>query len=352
MREESLAFLKNLCETVSPSGYEQPAQELFREYVRPYCDRVETDILGCAIGVRNPEGQPRLMLAGHADEIGFIIRFINDEGYLYFAPVGGHDAVVTVGQRVTIRTANGPVAGVIGKKAIHLMTEEERGKVPDLSELWIDIGASSKKEAEELVSLGDPIAYRVPFELLQNDLAVSKAFDNKMAVFLIGETLRLLAGKQIRAGVYGVSTVQEEIGIRGARTSAYHVDPLLGIALDVGHAGDYPAADKKRSGDLAVGKGPMICRGANINPKMFERLAQTAKEIGIPYQIEVAPGGTGTDANAMQLNKGGMATALVAVALRYMHTPCEVISLKDLEHTAQLLAAFVERLTPDMDWTP
>jgi len=352
MREESLAFLKELCETVSPSGYEQPVQQLFRDYVRPYCNRVETDILGCAVAIRNPEGKPRVMLAGHADEIGFLVRYINDEGYIYFAPVGGHDATVAVGQRVTIRTAKGPVVGVMGKKAIHLMTQEERQKVPDLNDLWIDIGASGKKEAEEMVALGDPIAYRVPFEVIHNDRAISKALDNKMGVFLVAETLRLLEGKAIQAGVYGVSTVQEEIGLRGARTSAYHVDAQVGIALDVGHAADYPAAEKTKSGDVALGKGPLICRGANINPKVFDLLVRTAQELELPHQIEVAPGGTGTDANAMQLNKGGMATGLVEVPLRYMHTPCEVISLKDLEVAARLLAGFIERLSPDMDWTP
>jgi putative aminopeptidase FrvX len=352
MREESIALLKQLVETGGPSGFEQPVQSLFRREAARYAEEVTTDVLGNVIATRNPDGRPRLMFAGHADEIGFLVRHINDEGFIYFAPVGGWDAEIVVGQRVTIHTAGGPVRGVIGKRAIHLMDEEDRKKRSELHTLWIDIGLWGRQAVEEVVGIGDPITISQTFERLQGETATAKSFDNRMAVFIVLETLRLLEGHRLYAAVHGVSTVQEEIGLRGARTSAYGVDPLVGVALDVCHAVDYPDADKRKVGEVALGRGPVIARGANINPRVFELLVGTAKEEGIPHQIEAAPAGTGTDANAMQLNKAGMATGLVSVPLRYMHTPCEVLSLTDLENACRLCAAFAVRVTHEIDWTP
>jgi tetrahedral aminopeptidase len=352
MRDESISFLKELVETGGPSGYEQPVQAIFRREAGRYADQVTTDVMGNAIAVRNPDGRPRLMFAGHADEIGFLVCYINDEGFIYFRPVGGWDAEIVVGQRVTIHTAHGPVRGVIGKRAIHLMDEEDRKKRSELHALWIDIGLEGRAAVEERVAIGDPVTMAPGFERLQGDTAVAKSFDNRMAVFVVAETLRLLAGRPLRAAIYGVSTVQEEIGLRGARTSSYGVDAQVGVAIDVCHACDYPDADKRRVGDIALGRGPVISRGANINPRVFELLVRAAREESIPVQIEAAPRGTGTDANAMQLNKAGMATGLVSVALRYMHTPCEVLSLTDLENAARLCAAFAARVTEDTDWTP
>lgn len=352
MREESLAFLKSLVETGAPSGYEQPVQSLFSDYVRPYADSVRVDVLGNAIATRNPEGQPRVMLAGHADEIGFLVRHVNDEGYLYFGPVGGWDAEIVVGQRVTVHTRSGPLRGVIGKRAIHLMDEEDRKKKSELHTLWIDLGLPNRAAVVERVAIGDPVTMHVPFDRLQNALATAKSFDNRMAVFTCAETLRLLQGKRIAAGVYSVSTVQEEIGLRGARTASFGVEPQVGIALDVTHATDYPDADKRKVGDIRVGAGPVIARGANINPRVFDLLVRTASEERIPHQVEAEPAGTGTDANAMQISRSGMATGLVSVALRYMHTPCEVLSLEDLENAVRLCAGFVERLRAEQDWTP
>jgi endoglucanase len=292
------------------------------------------------------------MLAGHADEIGFIVRYINEDGFLYFGLIGGHDAIVTVGQRVQVQTQNGPILGVLGRKAVHLLDQEERNKIPRTDDLWIDIGVGSRKEAEERVQIGDCVTYAQDLQRLQGERATARSFDNKMGCFVVAEAMRLLADRKLSCAVYGVATVQEEIGLRGARTSAYGIDPLVGLATDVTHAVDYPGADKKRIGDIRLGAGPVIFRGANINPKVFELLAQTAKELDLPVQIEAAPGGTGTDANAMQLNRAGMATGLISVPLRYMHTPCELLSLDDIENAARLMAGFVERVTPDIDWTP
>jgi len=352
MERTAYEFLKELVEAGGPSGYEQPIQAIFRKRAESAGASVRSDVMGNAIAVLNEGGSPKIMLAGHADEIGFLVRYISDEGFIYFAPVGGWDTEVAIGQRVTIHTAAGPVAGVIGKRAIHLMDEEDRRKKSELAKLWIDIGAAGRKAAEKVVTVGDPVTMRVPLERLQGSLAAAKSFDNRMAVWICAETLNLLQGKSLAASVYSVSTVQEEIGLRGARTSSFGISPEVGIALDVCHATDYPDADKRRVGDIRVGSGPVLSRGANINPRVFDLLIRAAEEEKIRVQIQAAPAGTGTDANAMQINQAGMATGLVAVALRYMHTPCEVLSLDDLENAARLCAAFIERVTPEMSWIP
>jgi endoglucanase len=352
VRKESLEFLRSLVETGGPSGYEQPVQQLYRQYVGDYADAVRTDVLGNTIAVANSGGTPRVMLAGHADEIGFLVRYVDDDGFIYFGPVGGWDPEIAVGQRVTIHTANGPVPGVIGKRAIHLMDEEDRKKKTELHKLWIDVGLWGRAAVEERIAIGDPVTMAAPFTELAGDLAAAKSFDNRMAVWVVAETLRLLKGRSFRTAVHGVSTVQEEIGLRGAQTSAFGVDPPVGLAIDVCHATDYPDADKRKVGNIRIGAGPVISRGANINPAVFALLVRAAREEAIPLQIEAAPRGTGTDANAMQLNKAGMATGLVSVALRYMHTPCELLSLVDLENAARLCAAFIERVGPDDDWIP
>jgi putative aminopeptidase FrvX len=352
MQQDSFDFLKRLVDTPSPSGYEQRVQRVFRDRVAAYSVGIRTDVLGNVYASVNPGGSPRIMLAGHADEIGFQVRYISDEGMLYFGSIGGHDALVTVGQRVTVHTASGPVLGVLGRKAIHLFDQEERNKTPKLDDLWIDIGAKDKADAESVVAIGDCVTYDHELRRLRGNLCVARSFDDKMGVFVVAEALRLLSATPIKAAIVGVSTVQEEVGVRGARTSAYDADPRVGIATDVGHSTDYPGGDKKKVGDMKLGGGPQITRGANINPVVFDLLVKTAKELNIPYQVEAAPGGTGTDANALQLSRAGVATGLIGVPLRYMHTPNEIMSLDDIENAARLMAGFCERVTPEIDWTP
>jgi putative aminopeptidase FrvX len=350
--QETLSLLKELIDAPSPSGFEQPAQAVYRRAVEPYADEVQTDVLGNTYAIVNPKGSPKIMLAGHCDEIGFLVSHINGEGYLYFNPIGGHDANITVGQRVYVHTQSGPLLGVIGKKPIHLMEEDERGRKTVLHDLFVDIGAQGKSGVAEKVSIGDPITYAPGFDVLQGDLIVSHAFDDKVGAYAVSEAVRLLKGRAIQAAVYGVSTVQEEIGLRGARTSSYLTGATVGLAVDVGFATDYPGMNKNRSGDAEIGKGPVLSRGANINPQVFKMLCEAARDAGIPFQVNAAGGGTGTDANAMQLNQAGMATGLISIPLRYMHTPCEVVSLADIDNTARLMAAFIERLTPETDFTP
>lgn len=352
MDAAGLEFLRALVEEGGPSGYEQAVQDLYRRRASALGATVTTDVLGNVIAAVNSGGAPRCMLAGHADEIGFQVRYIDDDGYLYFGPVGGWDVEVPIGQRVTIHTAMGPVPGVIGKRAIHLLDAEDRNKKSELAKLWIDVGVRNREEAAGLVSIGDAVTMRVPMERLQGDLVTAKSFDNRMAVWICAETVRLVAGLHAQAALFAVSTVQEEIGLRGARTAAHALGTEVGLALDVCHATDYPDADKRKVGEIRLGAGPVVARGANINPRVFELLVRTAREESIPIQIEAAPGGTGTDANAMQVAGPGMATGLVSVALRYMHTPCEVLSLQDLENAARLCAGFVSRLRAGMDWTP
>ena len=343
MRKSSRAFLEALLSAPSPSGYEGPVREVWRAEVKKYADEVTVDVHGNAIGVCNAKGAPRIMLAGHMDELGFQVVHIDESGYVYFDTIGGFDLGLVSGRKVRIHTAKGEVLGAIGKKPVHLMEGEERKKVPEQHEMWIDIGARDHKEAKRLVAVGDPITTDANFEVLRRNLAVSRGFDNKMGAYIVAETLRSVSSskKRPKAALYSVATVQEEIGLRGARTSAYGIDPLVGIALDVTCATDHPGIDRRRSGSVEVGKGPVITRGANVNPVVFDRLVGLAEKNKIPYQIEAASGGTGTDANAMQLSRSGVATGLVSVALRYMHTPVEVLSLKDLDDTVKLLAAFV-----------
>ena len=352
MRKKSLKFLKELVDAPSPSGFEGPAQRVWAAEVGRYADAVRTDVHGNAIAVKNESGTPRLMLSGHCDELGFIVRYIDDEGYLYFATIGGFDMNTIPARRVTIHTENGPVFGVIGKKAVHTMDEEERKKAPKAHELPIDIGAKNKEEAASLVAVGDSVTYTDRFERMRNGLAVARGFDDKMGGFVVAETMRLVSERPIRPALFSVSTVQEEIGLRGARTSAFGIDPQVGIAVDVTHATDSPGMNKKREGEIKIGAGPVITRGANINPVVGKLLIEIALEEGIPYQIEAEPGGTGTDANAIQITRAGVATGLVSVPLRYMHTPVEVLSLEDLENTAKLLAAFAAKLDESIDFTP
>lgn len=348
---EILQLLRDLVDAPSPSGFEQPAQAVYRKAMQTHAERVETDVMGNVWAVVNPGGAPKVMLAAHCDEIGFLVTHITSEGYIYFGSIGGHDATITVGQRVFVHTASGPILGVIGKKPIHVLEGEERNRAPQLHDLFVDIGAQGKGVAER-VSDGDPITYAPSFETLEGDLVVSRAFDDKAGVLVVAETLRLLAGKTLAASVYGVSTVQEEIGLRGAHTSAYGIDPTVGIAIDVTFATDYPGMTKVRHGDVRLGKGPVIARGANINPQVCKMLHEVATDLNIPYQVKSHGGRTGTDAFAMQTSRAGMATGLVSIPLRYMHSPCEIVSLADLENAARLLAGFLERVTPETDWTP
>lgn len=338
-------FLAELLHARSPSGYESEAQAVFDRHVKPSADEYRNDALGNRIATLNSAGDPVLMLAGHMDELGLIITYVNKDGFLYFDTVGGHDLSVISGRRVIIQTENGPVIGVTGKRAIHLMDEEDRKKVPKKHEIWIDIGVRSKKEALERIAIGDVATYDHELQMINGSVGAARAFDNKVGAYIVGETLRRLAKeKKLAAKIVSVATSQEEIGVRGATTAVYSVNPHLAVAIDVGHATDHPDCDNRRFGETKLGGGPIICRGANINPKIYQKLVAAAKKAGIPYQLEADPRPTGTDARAIQMGRGGVATGLLSIPLRYMHTPSEVVDLEDVERCVKLLVEFARAL--------
>jgi len=354
MEKERLEFLRRCMETVCPSGYEEGISRVWREEADRFADRTWADVHGNSFAVVNEGGTPRVMLAGHADEIGLMVTYIDENGFLSFSGIGGWDTQVLPGQRVRVQGKAGELIGVIGRKPIHLLQEEERKKVVRMEDLWIDIGAKDRDEAGQLVSIGDPVVLDYGFALLRNDLAVARGFDDRVGAFVVLEAARLLSAMSPKAAVYAVATVQEEIGLRGARTSAFGIDPQVGIAVDVGFATDTPGMgeEKKRVGEVTMGKGPVITRGPNINPKLFSLLVKTAEEKKIPYQIEGSSRGTGTDANAIQLNRAGVATGLISVPNRYMHSPCEVVHLGDLELVATLMAETVARIDESTNFIP
>jgi endoglucanase len=352
MEQASLTFLKSLLETPSPSGFERPVQDIVRSWADPLADTVRTDRHGNVIAAINPEGQPRIMLAGHCDQIALMVQHIDENGFLYVQPIGGWDIQILLGQRLTVWTREGPLAGVVSRKAPHLLTPEERNKVPQFQDLWVDVGARDRKEAESWVTHGDPVTFALGYQELRNGIAASPAMDDKVGVWTVMETLRLLRGQPLAAAVFCVSTVQEEVGLRGATTSAYGIHPTVGIAVDVCHATDTPGNDKKQLGETKLGDGPAIFRGPNINPHVFERLREAAQAREIPVQLRGAPRATGTDANAIQLSRGGVAAGLIGIPNRYMHSPVELVSLGDLECAARLLAQFCTSVTAQMEWTP
>ena len=353
MRKESLDFLQKLIDTPSPSGFEGPAQEVWLNRTSPFSDEISVDVTGNVIAALNPGGSPKIMLAGHCDEVGFMVKYISDEGYISFAPIGGVDIHIVPARRVAIYTSRGTVPGVVGKKPVHLQDPTSRSSQKlEWHNLWIDIGTGSRKETEKQVALGDPITFTDGFGRLAGDMVAGRAFDDKVGSFVASEVVRILSKKRIKAALYSVSTVQEELGLRGAKTSAYGIDPDVGIAVDVTFASDHPEIDKKQVGRISVGKGPVAARGANINPKVFERIIEVAGSEKIPCQVEPSPRATGTDANVIQMTRSGVAAGLVGIPNRYMHTPVEIISLKDLQNTAKLLAAYVQSLKPGDSFIP
>jgi endoglucanase len=302
--------------------------------------------------LENQQG-PRVMLAGHCDEIGFMVQYVDDNGFISFGAIGGVDPHLSPGQRILIHTKNGAVPGVIGKKAIHLIDLKERDAIIPLKQQTIDIGCSSREEVEERVQIGDPVTFDVGLQRLCGDRATSRAFDDKVGAFIVSEVMkRVKKAPNCACDFYAVSTVQEEIGLRGAATSSYGINPDVGIVVEVSHATDYPDVEKKTIGRVDLGKGPVLARGANINPVLFDLIVDTAKRDNIPLQIIGVPRATGTDANVMQLSRGGVATALLGIPLRYMHTPVETLSLADVDAAIELLTAVVLRINAQSDFIP
>ena len=353
MKKQQVKFLKRLLETPSPTGSEVPVASLVRERVADVADFVETNAMGSVhariVGTGNA---PSVMMAAHMDEVGLMVHYISDDGFLSVSAVGGVDAAILPGLRVDVHTGAGVLRGVVGRKPIHLIKPDERKTVTPIDQLVIDLGLPAKK-VKKLVRIGDEITYGVGFERFGKNMAVSRAFDDKCGVWIGTRVLEELRGAGGSPGDFVfAATVQEEIGVRGGETSAFGVHPDVGLAFDVTHATDYPGIPQTKYGRILCGAGPVIARGPNINPTVFERLVCAAEAEGIPYQIEAEPGVTGTDARAIQMQHGGIPTGLVSVPLRYMHTPTEVVCLSDLEATVKLITRFVLDMDERADFTP
>ena len=347
-------FLVDLLNARSPSGYEGEAQAVVDTHVESAADHYRKDALGNRIATLESRGGPTVLMAGHMDELGLLITYVDEQGFLYFRNVGGMDLTTIAGRRVSILTREGVVTGVTGRRAIHLLNAEERKKVPELHNLWIDIGARDKADALSKVRIGDVAVYDQSFQMMTGSIGIARAFDDKAGCYVVCEVLRRLATERdnLKAGLIAVATSQEEIGCRGARAVAGGVEADFAIAVDVGHATDHPECDNRRFGEFKLGGGPIITRGANINPFVFNRLVEVAEAGKIPFQIEADPRPTGTDGRELQMAPGGLATGVVSIPLRYMHTASELVDLQDIEHTVQLLMAFTKSLQPgdSGDW--
>lgn len=352
MEPSAKKFFQAILETPSPSGYEEPVQRLVRDYAEKFADDVRTDLHGNVIACVNPDAELRVMFAGHADQIGLLVTYISEEGFIYTNTIGGWDPQQLIGQRMTIHTDNGPIPAVIARKAIHLLDESERKQVVKSKELWLDIGAKNQAEAAEAVQIGDPVTLELGYQEMRNGFANSPGMDDKTGLWVCFEAVRRAKKLGLNVAAYAVATVQEEIGLRGARTAAHSVDPHVGVAVDVTHATDCPTIDKTQEGDIKLGGGPVIYRGPNMNHAVVKRLKQAAEKNEIDVQWGAEGRGTGTDANAIQLSRGGVAAGLVSIPNRYMHSAVEMISLEDIDHAADLLAYFAASLSVGDDFTP
>ncbi|GAC1380804.1 MAG: M42 family metallopeptidase [Ktedonobacteraceae bacterium] len=354
MEESRIAFLRQMIASPSPSGFEQEVQQVIRTEVQQYTDELRTDIHGNVIAALNPGGNPRIMLTAHCDELGFLVRYIDDSGFIYFAPIGGFDPSTLPGERVQIHTEGGSILGVIGRKPVHLLDGEERSKAPKISEMWIDIGATSREEVQKLIPIGSIATRAVLLEPLRGELVVSRALDDKSGVFAVIEAMRRIHEQRtkLKASVFFVSAVQEEVGSRGAQTSAFGVEPLVAVAVDVTYTSDHPQTSKHEIGEIKLNGGPVITIGGHINLHVYKMLVAAANEAGMAYQIDPQAGGTYTDNDVIQVARSGVATGLISIPCRYMHTGSEVVSLKDIDEVAELLARFVLALDEQTNVIP
>jgi putative aminopeptidase FrvX len=343
--------LRRLLTAPGPSGYERAPAAVFREACAEFAE-VTHDTVGSTVArVAGTGGGPVLAIVGHIDEIGLIIHHIDDDGFLWFTSVGGWDPTILVGQRLEIATRNGAVTGVVGKKPIHLMGDEERRKVPELKQLHIDIGAKDGDDARGMVRVGDvAVIAGEPVEL-PNDRVISRSMDNRLGCYVAYEAARLVAEAGGAPGdVCAVAVAQEEITFAGARTTAFSLDPDLAIAVDVTFATDAPETNEKEVGRHRFGTGPVLQRGATLDPRMFELLHETAEAEKMPFTVTASGRSTGTDADGLHSARGGVPSGVVSVPLRYMHSPVEMVQLDDVQNAARLIAAFAQRLEPGVSF--
>jgi endoglucanase len=352
MDKDSREFLETLLTTPSPTGFEEEIQARVRERVEPYAEYIDTDLHGNVIAGINTESSRRVMLAGHCDQIGLMVTEITDKGFVRVSALGGIDVATLWGARVLILGRRGRLEGIVGRKPIHLQENEERAAVKlKLEDIWIDVGAKNKAEVKKHIDIGDPIVYRPEVIQLGKDFIVGPGLDDRVGLFVAIETLIACSKKRMNVALYAASTVQEEIGLRGAQTAAYSIDPEVGIAIDVTHATDNPGAGSKRI-ECILGNGPCVSKGPNTNPVVHRMLEAAAKRGKIKFQLEPSPRALGNDANAIQTTKRGVATASIGIPNRYMHTQAEVCSLADLSNSIKLLTQFVLSINDKTDFTP
>lgn len=352
MEQTAKQFFADLLNASGVSGYEQPVQRVVREYAKDFADDMTTDLHGNLILSINPEADVRVMLAGHCDQIGMVVSYIDDNGFVFIQTIGGWDPQQLVGQRVSIWSENGPVNGVISRKPIHLLEEQEKKQVVKIKELWIDVGAQNREQALTVVAVGDSVTLQLGYQELQNQLVNGPAMDDRCGVWVVVEALRRAKEMGVTCGLYAASTVQEEIGLRGARTAAFTIDPHVGIAVDVTHAMDCPNMEPRQQGDIKLSKGPVIVHGPNINPVVASKLKDVCRSQNLPFQASALGRAAPNDSNAMQVTRGGVATGIVAIPNRYMHSSVETISLTDITYAAQLLAHFAAEVTAAEDFIP
>lgn len=351
MEQHSLEFLRRLLSIPGPSGDEAAPARAWREEARTFADEVHADVHGNSYAKLNGSG-PRVLLAGHIDEIGLMISHIDEHGFLFFAAVGGWDDQVLVGQRVRLLGRQGDLIGVIGKKPIHQLKGDERERASKIDQMWIDIGVESREEALALVRVGTVGVIDAPVYELPHGRFVSRSLDNRIGAFTVLEALRLLAEDRPTATVAAVATTHEETSLAGARTAAFHFEPHMAIAVDVTFATDHPDANQRQYGDVKLGGGPVLARGAANSALVFERLLAVAEREAIPYSVQITPRYTGTDADAIYTARSGVATAVISIPNRYMHSPNEMIAIADVDHAARLIAAFVRTIESATEFVP
>ncbi|ADD04914.1 peptidase M42 family protein [Natrialba magadii ATCC 43099] len=345
MNDDSREFLTNLLETPSPSGYETRGQRVWIDYVSQFADEVRTDAYGNAVAVHegasaDDADAPEIALTGHVDEIGFLVKSIDDNGFVRPGRVGGTDPTVSQGQHVTIYASDGPVEGVIGQNAIHLREDESEA---DIEDLWIDIGAESEDAARERIEIGDPITFSSTVSWLSETRLAGRGLDNRVGTWAAAEGFRQAVETGTDATVYAVSTVQEEVGRKGAQMVGFDLEPDAVLVVDVGHAVDYPSAPSTKTSQMELGGGPALGRGSTNHPAVFDALRSIADERELELQVEALGRGTGTDADSFFTAAGAIPSQVVSVPNRYMHTPVELIDTDDLEEIATLLGAFASR---------
>ena len=348
----SLAFLKRLLDTPAPSGFEGPAARVWREEAATFADRVTSDVAGNSMAEINPGGSPTIMLDGHVDEIGLIVQYIDDDGYVYPSPIGGWDPQVLVGQRIRFLGRGGDVLGVIGKKPIHLMKTSDRDQASKMTDLWVDIGATTRAEAEGRLSIGDPGVIDSKTIDFPNNRIVSRSIDDRIGAFIALESLRRYAQNPGTARVVAAATTQEEIAWHGggALVGTNTINPQMALVIDVTFATDHPLMEKKEIGDHRIGGGPVLSRGAIISPVVFELLRGTAERHGIKYSLHAVGRDTSTNADAIHIAREGVATGLVSVPNRYMHSPNEMVSLDDVDKTCTLIAETCREVSAKTDF--